>query len=167
VTRRASSRSQRARSRLVAPELAGREFGADVEPSGRCQHRSGRLAEKLVVRQGGDGEPVVALEEVTAQLPIIGPGDASQFQDLEVPVDGARGRSEFIRQGGRVIAAPALEQLQQLEDSGERARKPGRFTFFDKLPRLVPVIMLRKSRYFFNSTENLLLRYYSKLSPTR
>jgi hypothetical protein len=130
------------------PELAGRGFGAraDVEPSGRYQHRSGRLAEKLVVRQAGDGEPVVALEDVTAQLPMKGPGDAGQFQALEVPVDGARGRPEFIRQAGRVVAALAVEQLQQLEDSGERVRKPGRFTFLDKLPRLVRVIMLSKSR---------------------
>jgi hypothetical protein len=129
-------------------KLASRGFDAraDVEPSGRCQHRSGRLAEKLVVRQAGDGEPAVALEELTALLPIIGPGDASQCQDLDVPVNRARGRSEFIRQGSRAVAALALEQL---ENSGGRARKPGRFTFFDELPRLVQVIMLRKSRVLF------------------
>ena len=103
------------------PDLPGRRPRtlADVKALRRGQGDGSRLAQQLVVGELGDGEAVVAPERVAAPARVVVTADFGEFQELEVAVDGPRGRTQGRGQGPGVAGRSLLEQLQQPEDVGE------------------------------------------------
>ena len=124
MTRRASSSSPRAPLPARRPDLPGRRSRtlADVQAPRRRQGDGGRLTEQFVVGQPRDGESIVAVEDVTPLRRVVIDADPGEPEHLDVPQDGASADLQFRRQGHGVVAVPALEQFQELQDAGEAGR---------------------------------------------